>query len=219
MTSRETTVECRIASDRKQQWKAYIADTSTVDTLSDLVRLAVEKERNDAYNQSTDAIDSTVINQFEDRLDRLSTQLAQIQTQLDSLESLHRETASSEDGNIAQLMREVVTHLIEVPDEKTFKELGRVEHTDPALTARTEGTPSHFADLLDVEPSRVRQALNQAENQYPDVHCIRGDDGTRRYYRRNPQADQSGSNDFPATNTVSVPTDHDRSFGGSNSDD
>lgn len=192
MTSRQATIECRITTERKQQWKTYLEDTYEVDTLSDLVRLAVEKERNDAHDQSPDPTDPSAIDRLDNRLDHVSTQLTQIQTQLETLQS---EAVSSEDAAVDQVVSTVRSSLIEVPDTETFRELGTIEGTDPAVEARIEGTPARFAEILDVELSQVRRALTKADEQYPDVQYIHGDDGQRRYYRCNPQADHLTGDD------------------------
>lgn len=211
MTSRQATIECRITTERKQQWKAYLEETYEVDTLSDLVRLAVEKERNDAHDQSPDLADPSAIDRLDNRLDHVSTQLTQIQTQLETLQS---EAVSSQDAAIDQVISTVRSSLIEVPDTETFRELGTIEVTDPAVEARIEGTPARLAELLDVELSHVRRALRKADEQYPDVQYLPGDDGQRRYYRCNPQADHLTGNDETAADSSLPRSDRDPSCGG-----
>jgi hypothetical protein len=180
MTNRTESIEVRVTSNRKEQWKSYVEQSDKHESLSGLIRLAVHQKVN---NQDQSAIQST-----DGGLPDITAQLDEynetLQQDIDKLEQLLTDEVSL--GDLDQLVDDLVSQLVEAPDAATFRELSVIRSNSTDIRARIEGTPSSLAHVLGVSKARMRRALARADEQHRDVQWIQSEWGEKRYYRQTP---------------------------------
>jgi hypothetical protein len=182
---RQESIEVRLTKDTKSSWEEYVEESTEVANLSDLVRLSVEQKINGVIDrQAIEAVDTNVeldgteliekINKVDQRNNQILDQIADINSQIDG------------GSGIEDLMQDIVSLLIHVPDEDTFKEskLTGMEHQDTAVAI--DGTVGAFAEYFDEDRSRVRKALSRACREFPDVEYIISPTDKRQYFRIDP---------------------------------
>jgi hypothetical protein len=182
---RQESIEVRLTKDTKSSWEEYVEESTEVANLSDLVRLSVEQKINGVIDrQAIEAVDTNVeldgteliekINKVDQRNNQILDQIADIHSQIDG------------GSGIEDLMQDIVSLLIRVPDEDTFKEskLTGMEHQDTAVAI--DGTVGAFAEYFDEDRGRVRKALSRAYREYPDVEYTISPTDKRQYFRIDP---------------------------------
>jgi hypothetical protein len=182
---RKETVEVRVTESRKERWEKHVQESTEVANLSDFVRLACEQKISGAIDrESIDIPDVTVGEKVESEIKELDSKVNQVVRSLAELES---ELVTS--GTDDPLVDDLKALLIEVPDKKTFKQIKALESNHPNIKRQISGTPEALADILGVGTADAQQALVRAERLYPDVKYMLGGNGSRRYYRLNPDVE------------------------------
>ncbi|MFC5136220.1 MULTISPECIES: hypothetical protein [Haloferacaceae] len=179
-------VNVKVASEAKERWQEYADESMEVNSMSDLIRLSVEKE----INGQREGSDSG-----SEHLEDISKTLKQIQTEIGKLDSrLERvEHTTQEDPEISRLANNVFSLL---PDEKPGskkweakrREIQALEHNEgerspEEFKAGWEGTPSALAEVFEVTELDMRKALEKLASDMSGRVRTTDHNGVERYWR------------------------------------
>lgn len=181
-------VNVKVPKSMKKRWDEYQDNSFEVNSMSDLVRLSVEKEINGQQSGSSSEGDT-------EHLENISKTLKQIQTEIGKLDSrLERvENTTQEDPEINRLANDVFSLL---PDEKPGSdkwEAGRseiqaLEHNEGERSPEKfksgwEGTPRALAEVFEVTELDMRKALEKLASDMSGRVRKTDYDDKERYWR------------------------------------
>lgn len=180
-------VNVKVPKSMKDRWDSHVDESLEVNSMSDLVRLSVEKEIQGDTGGRRES-DS-------DHLEGISKTLKDIQSNIGQLENrLSRiESSTQEDPQIDKLANDIFPLL---PDEKPGTqewEIGKGEmdsiavnhgeHSPEELQAGWEGTTESFADIFEVSELDARRALEKLVSDMSGRVRTTEYDGQERYWR------------------------------------
>lgn len=155
-------VHFRVSEQQKERWQTYVDENGEYDTLTDLIRTAVEKEISDVTGgESGGNVDSGRLDVLDERTERMVSQLGTINAALgDAIDAMH--TAGVEvDETTASLWEKLPE---EGEDAQTVKEM--IEH-------------SESTDERGLSQYRIRlEQLYKSTNAVKRTYIRREDDGT-----------------------------------------
>ncbi|SEL49881.1 hypothetical protein SAMN04488691_105110 [Haloferax larsenii] len=99
-----------VDDSKKRRWSEFVEDNPEFDSVSDLVRKAVERQINGANNH--DAISDQQITQVNANLDSVASRLTDLETQVKALRT-ETMTHSEYESFIHSDVRPIIDHIIE----------------------------------------------------------------------------------------------------------
>lgn len=181
-------VNVKVPKSMKNRWDEYQDNSLEVNSMSDLVRLSVEKEINSEQSGSGSEGDT-------EHLENISKTLKQIQTEIGKLDSrLERvENTTQQDPEIDRLANDVFSLL---PDEKPGSEgwearrrevqsiaKSEGERSPEEIKAGWEGTPRALAEVFEVTELDMRKALEKLASDMSGRVRTTDHNGKERYWR------------------------------------
>jgi tetrahydromethanopterin S-methyltransferase subunit B len=200
-SSSKPKLNVRVSESKKQEWKDSLADG---ETLTSLVRRAVDREINDDYVPK-DALNVAVdtSNQIDIDLSSLTTQLDELQRTVEAFEN-KLDTASASNNQIEEdiesLAMDLLSRLPAYPQdisEEKLKEYGGLGDRDPQEYIRhivpasqedesfheIDGTAQRFARELQSATPIIREALIHLEKDTTENVASAVVDGHRHWMR------------------------------------
>lgn len=208
MTRRSERVTVKLTPQRKERWEEYAESESDYENLSDLVRLAVQKEMTGALDReaveeldismNTESLKQTV----ETAMGDITTDLESIQTDIAEIQNeiKHNDDVQQLADDLAgQLPRTnspdefFDRHYPANPNTRDLPEFDQETGIEKREIALQWSTPEAWAAYLNESVGEVRRALERAREYYPDVQVFEhtwnttsseptGDLAGRRYY-------------------------------------
>lgn len=170
-------INLQVSQSQRKRWKQYADETHR--SLSDLIRLAVEKEINQD-EQTAEGLSDEAIRQLStlvEGVERVEQKAGDLETRLRSIE-----TEVKDDPSIKALANSVFEVL---PDSE--EEVMEAEHQDQKAepvspsTKASSGRVGDIAEALDEPVNRVREALSHLREETTLVQTADWNDGTRYY--------------------------------------
>lgn len=179
-------VNVKVAPEAKERWEEYANESFEVNSMSDLIRLSVEKEISGQPGESGDE-------PATDHLESINKTLKDIQSNIGQLENrLSRiETSTQQDPQIDKLANEIFPILPDMEPgtidwkgqrEKYQSQLGD-EPFDSSLYHGWKGTVESVAKALDVNELDARKALEKLVSDMSGRIRTTEHDGIERYWR------------------------------------
>lgn len=190
--AKDAQIHIALKSKKKERWEAFVEESNTYDSVTELIRQAVEAQIGGGTESS--ASPSPAIG-------------ADIQDLKEDIESIQKDVSwlrnqSQDDVNISDLAQEVFDELeplpqapasLEIPedvdDEQTYlrqQAAHQVITPDSTSEADSDGgnpqTAEAIANRLDSTASRVRAAIDHLQNQFLPVEEVQLD-GEIHYFR------------------------------------
>lgn len=169
-------INAQVSQSQRKRWKEYARETNR--SLSDLIRLAVEKEINQEEQSSTGPDEVTrQLSTVVDTVERIEQKAGDLETRLQSVE-----TEVKDDPNIKALANDVFEVL---PDSE--EEVMEAQHQDlkgtptPPETKASSGHIEDIAATLDEPIHQVRAALDHLQEETTLVQTVVWNDGARYY--------------------------------------
>jgi hypothetical protein len=173
----KTTKTVKVDQSKAEQWDEYVAENAEVDSVSHLIRLAVQKEISGAYD---------VENRKESRSDDVSagasgevlTHLRKIETAIDDVESRVSaiEGVKSAEANY-DIEKATFNTLPEPPEGKG---IDTAQETPPDFAT----TVDEIARKLGAEPSDIEDALTHLRETTGQIRRVTGGPDNKTYYWR-----------------------------------
>ena len=172
-----TQVNAQLSTDQKARWEQYAEDQQR--SLSQLIRLAVEKEISSENRNRLDSTDelTTHLSQLTEDIQRVEKKLTKIDRRLGSVEQ-----EVKENPEVTALANEVFGVLPETEDEimEALYQEQQGEPIPPERRARS-GRIEDIAQALDEKEHRVQDALARLQQDTTLVQTTEIADETRYY--------------------------------------
>lgn len=180
-------VNVKVPESMKERWESHVDESLEANSMSDLVRLSVEKEIQGDTDES-DQNDSKHLEEINRTLKDIQSNIGQLENRLSRVES-----STQDDPEIAKLANDIFPLL---PDEKPGTqdwEVGKAEmdsvavshgeHSPEELQKGYEGTTEAFADIFEVTELDARRALEKLVSDMSGRVRTTEYDGEERYWR------------------------------------
>lgn len=181
-----------VAQDQKDRWKEYVEDSNQFESLTNLVRVSVEKEisgEQEAGQLASPALEEDIQTLLQD-VDRIRKDVSWLRKQ------------EQDEVDVSDLAQDVFSELeplpqatssIEVPedvdDEETYRQqqaAALVLQPDDADEAESEGVTSHttsaLSEHLGTTEDRIEDAIDHLQDQFLPVVAV-DVDGETHYFR------------------------------------
>lgn len=188
-------VNVKIDSERKDRWEDYKDQSMEVSSMSDLVRLSVEKELSGLEGGSGDNSDNAQLGEIASTLKDIQSDIGQLDKRLSRVE-----TSTQENPELDKLANEVFPllpdeepgtraweeQLTDFQDELEAIEAGHTEGDRENVVqslAGWKGTPEAIAEALDVSELDSRKALERLVSDMSGRVRTTDHAGEERYWR------------------------------------
>lgn len=170
-----------LPTDQKQRWGEYADESPEVDSLSHLVRLAVEKEIDGQNGSRENGADEEVSEQLGEVINQnrqLESRLQAMEARLGSIEQ-----AVQEEPEVAKLANEVFGIL---PTGDEMERYDDPKEKVPPMDVdgiAYSGLTEDIAELLDASELQVRKAIDKLQTDTARVRETESHDGEPRYFK------------------------------------
>ncbi|WP_147441147.1 hypothetical protein [Halorubrum sp. Atlit-26R] len=189
-------VNVKIAPEAKERWQEYADESLEVNSMSDLVRLSVEKEIQGDTGESGSESNSEHLESISRTLNDIQNNIGQLENRLSRIE-----TSTQEDPEINKLANDIFQYL---PDKEPGTDAWQIERNDKndeleaieeghidrgdSEEARKrlygwEGTTESFADIFEVTELDARKALEKLVSDMSGRVRVTEHEGKERYWR------------------------------------
>jgi antitoxin component of RelBE/YafQ-DinJ toxin-antitoxin module len=169
----KTTVAFRVDESVKQEWEDA-AEGPEYDSISHLIRLAVQREIADTQTTRTDAqtdAEATTDSEVLQSLTRIERTVTDMQ---DEMEALGRESRAEELYDLKQVLLEVLP--------TASKELDPTEELEPDKLEAGATTPHSVAGRIGADTSDVADALERLDENTGQVRSVEDRETGETYY-------------------------------------
>ena len=182
--SEKAQINVKVEPETKAEWRGYAADSPSVNSLSDLIRLAVTKEITGVNSkQDTD----------REHLEEINSNLTEIQQQIGELDNRvsRVETATQDNPEIDELANEIFPLLPDIEpgtnEWKDRKQKLEQQAKEGVSESQTEykawdGTAKGLSEALDTDEWQIRKALDKLISDMKRVRVTEYAD-KERYWR------------------------------------
>lgn len=171
--SEKTTVAFRVDESVKQEWEDA-AENPEYDSLSHLIRLAVQKEITETETAETDTqADVEANSEILGSLNRLEKSIDEIQ---DEMEAVGRENHAEEMYELEQVLLEVLP--------TASKEIDPITEVEPDRLEAGATTPRDVAGRIGADTSDVADTLERLAENTGQVESVTNPESGDTYYWR-----------------------------------
>jgi len=172
-----------------EDWDDYIDENAHVDSISHLIRLSVQRERNGRYNQpqtrSDDASDDASSGEVLTTLRQIQTGIDDLEERMSALERVEEAEANYDlkKATFSTLPEPPEGEVVEVPEPGASKD-SIEQHIAQKYPPDFAVTSDEIARQLGAETADVEEALSHLRDTTGQVRRVSGGSENRTYYWR-----------------------------------